>query len=316
LTSPAALIKIDGYISLLVEECMRSSHFISGRSALAAALTLVVALAASATRGAIVAHWTFDEQGGSAYGDQTGNHNATVVTNGTGTVAPVAGQFGSGVSFNNASGAQAANNAYMTFPNLTELMGPAAGSYSVSVWAATANTLSNNPILADWGTAPAGTNRFIYWFSVQNATNNTEGQPRGQSRAANTPIAPANIDIFARNAPVNAAGLAMRHIVWTWDKSSHVLTTYLDGAVVDTFTSTAPSFDLLQSDSAVGTIGRKSDTNNYFNGSLDELWVVNQVLTPAEVESLRTSNTIPEPASVGLAGVAAALLLLRRRQAV
>ena len=70
---------------------------------------------------------------------------------------------------------------------------------------------------------------------------------------------------------------------------------------------------MVQSDAAVGTIGRKSDTNNYFAGNLDELWVLNQVLTPGEVESLRTTNTIPDPASLSLATVAGAALLLRRR---
>jgi hypothetical protein len=72
--------------------------------------------------------------------------------------------------------------------------------------------------------------------------------------------------------------------------------------------------NILPSDSAVGTIGRKSDTNNYFVGNLDELWVFNRPLALSEVQSLRSTNSIvPEPAGLGPACAAAAGAALLRR---
>src|SRR5213078_2354378 len=116
-----------------------------------------------------------------------------------------------------------------------------------------------------------------------------------------------NTDIIARQAAVNVADNTFHHIVWTFDKPTKTLITYVDGTQVDTFTSAQASVDILQGDSPVGTIGRKSDTNNYFVGNMDELWVFNRPLTPAEVQSLRATNSIvPEPATFGLLAAGAA----------
>ena len=175
----------------------------------------------------------------------------------------------------------------------------------------TTNTTSNNPILADWGTAPAGTNRFVYWFSSQNAATNTQSQPRAQTRSANVPT---NVDIVARQAAVNVADGTFHHVAWTFDKPTRVLTTYVDGVQVDSFTSAQTNVDMVTSDSALGMIGRKSDTNNFFVGNMDELWVFNTTLTAGEVSSLFTTNAVPEPTSLGTLGVAAAGALLQWRR--
>jgi hypothetical protein len=269
-------------------------------------------LAPAAARGQVVAHWSFDQQNGAVYPDDTGNHDATVVTSGTGAVTSGPGQFGNAAQFNNAAGGQATNNVFMTIPNLTEIMGPTGSSYSIAAWIQTSNTTSNNPVLADWGTAAAGTNRFVYWFSTQNAASNTQSQPRAQTRSQNVP---SNADIIARQPAVNVADNVFHHVAWTFDKSTKVLTTYVDGVAIDSFTSGAANVDIVESAAPLGTIGRKSDTNNYFVGNMDELWVFNRVLTADEVSSLHTTNAIPEPASLAGLCVGAACALLRRRRA-
>jgi hypothetical protein len=105
---------------------------------------------------------------------------------------------------------------------LTELMGPAGPNYTIAAWVNTVNTATTTPILGDWGNAPAGTDRFIYWFSVNNS--GTQGQPRAQTRAQNLP---ANDDIIARQPATNVAGGTWRHIAWTFDKGSATLKTYV-----------------------------------------------------------------------------------------
>src|SRR6476620_7300619 len=219
---------------------------------LAITSVLATSLAGSEARAQVIAHWSFNSQSGGGYADQTGNHNATIVTNGTGAITSVPGVFGNAASFNNGTGTQATNNAYMTIPPLTEIAGPSGTSFSVAAWVQTTNATSNNPILADWGTATT-TNRFTYWFSSNNS--GTASQPRAQFRSSNSP----NTDIVARQATTNVADGTFHHVAWTWDKTSKLLTTYVDGAQVDTFTSAQAIVDILQSDSPLGTIGRKSD---------------------------------------------------------
>lgn len=283
---------------------------VAGNSLLVAGLLIVLTSPAHAD---VVAHWSFDSENAGVFADSTGNHDATVVTNGEGTITNEAGRFGNGITSNNIAGAQPANNAYLTFPNLTELMGPDAGSYSVSAWVKTTNTTFNNPVLADWGNSPAGTRRFSYWFSTTNA--NGASRPRGQSRAANTPVDPANVDIFARTIPSgNVGDDVWHHIVWTWDKDNTILRTYVDGVLADTNDVNPTNNNMLIGDSPIGTIGRKADDNRHFVGSLDEIWVVEGVLTDEEVVVLRDTNVIPEPSTLSLVGVAALLALRRRRR--
>src|SRR5262245_59665593 len=103
---------------------MWSRNSLGATAALAVGVILAMSWAGAAARAQVVAHWSFDAQAGGVYPDQTGNHNATIVTNGTGAIASGTGRFGNGAAFNNATGTQATNNAYMTLSNLTEIMGP------------------------------------------------------------------------------------------------------------------------------------------------------------------------------------------------
>jgi hypothetical protein len=262
---------------------------------------------------AVIAHWTFDTGAITLDGnnnvataaDTTGAHNATATVLGTSTGLSVAGRFGAGLQLNNATGTQAANQYYLTFPNLTELMGPAGGSYSVAAWVnIAAGNAANNAIVADWGNVPAG-NRFDYWFTVN------AGGVRAQSRASNTP----NDDIFARQpaAPLVNNG-QWRHIAWTWDKAAATLTSYVDGVQIDQLTAVPPPLDLMVSDSAVGAIGRKADNNQHFAGSMDEIWVATGVFSPATVLLLFNANQIPEPGSIALLGGGVLLLGAWRRR--
>jgi hypothetical protein len=253
-------------------------------------------LTAEVAHSAVIAHWSFDISTVTTDGsgnvltaaDDTGIHNATGVRNGTATSASVAGQFGTALQLTNTAGAQAANNYYMTFANLTELMGPAGPSYTIAAWVNTTNTADNNTILGDWGNAAAGTDRFIYWFSVNNSSG--QGRPRAQTRAQNLP---ANDDIFAQQPAVNVASGTWRHLAWTFNKSAATLKTYVDGALVDTLSAIVPPLNMTNSASTFATIGRKADNNRHFVGAIDEIWVLDEVIDDAAVQTLFTLNVAP-----------------------
>jgi hypothetical protein len=50
---------------------------------------------------------------------------------------------------------------------------------------------------------------------------------------------------------------------------------------------------MTNSASPFGTIGRKADNNRYFVGGIDEIWIVNEVLDDAAVQTLFNSNVVP-----------------------
>jgi hypothetical protein len=281
-----------------------------------------------------IAHWSFDAatittdaDGIVTAADQTGNHNATRVKNGTGVnVTSVAGQFGEAADYNNGFGAQATNNASFSFPQLYEIMGATAGDFSVAAWAKVpdngATAWDDNPILIDWGNAPTGTNRFTYWFQLDNVDTNAALRPRAQIRNSNSPPSATNIDIIATTLSSAQAGTAggptvfddgvWHHLAWTWTKSTGEMRFYTDGVLRHTQTSTQPlaNRDLLISDSPVGALGGKRDNNRFFRGAMDEVWVFGKAINAAEVLLLQTTNAnVPEPSSLILAAMS--LLALR-----
>jgi hypothetical protein len=263
----------------------------------------------------VIAHWSFDTgsitvDGGSgnvtSAADDTGNHNATAVINGTATGTSGPGQFGQALTFGNTN-PSGGNRYYLTYDNLTELMGPAAQapSFTVAAWVNTSFSAANNSIVADWGNAPSG-NRFAYWFSLQS------GQPRMQSRASNAP----NDDIVAFQTGSSIADGQWHHIAYVFDKPNASAFIYVDGNQAAQALSIAPPLDMLVAASAIGTLGRKADTDNNFIGSMDEVWIVDSALNAAEVNNLRSFNVIPEPCIPGIltAGLAGLFMVRRRRE--
>jgi hypothetical protein len=292
------------------------------------------------SRAGTIAHWSFDETAITTDGsgniltaaDATSTHNATTEIGGTGvSINSVAGRFGQAANFNNANqnGQSQSNNAWMSFPQLTEIAGASAGNFTVAAWVNVppeVATWDDNPILVDWGNAPAGTHRFTYWFQLDNVDSNLGLRPRAQIRAANSPPDPTNIDIISTTLSSAQAGTGggpttfddstWHHLAWTWTKATGQMRFYTDGLLrhTQTSTQTGSNLNLLVSDSPVGALGAKRDNNRYFRGAMDEVWVFDEALDDGHVLSLKENNVIPEPSSVWLAALAIGGALAGRRQ--
>jgi hypothetical protein len=283
---------------------------------LAAAVAGTCLVSKSAHAQTTISHWSFNSaglttDGGNITGtaEQTGNHNATnTVTAGSGAGSPytsnpipiansVAGQFGEGLTLTGFNTVAGGGGQFMTFPNLTELMSPnSAGptpSYSVSYWLKTTVTASQQfTILGDWGNALANPGRFTYGYGI----NFTGGVAQMRAQARNNLTGAGNgADIYARavNTPTLNDG-NWHMLTWTFNTTTGILNSYFDGAVVDTFQSTATDFDMIQSSSAVGTFGLKGDSGNFLNGTinLDEAWVINGAITAEQVGNLYACNDL------------------------
>ncbi len=309
-----------------------------------AAIIVAIALQAapcSTARAATIAHWSFDApaittdaNGILTAADSTGNHHATTQLTGAGVfITSTPGQFGEAAQFGNANAngqAQAANNAWMSFPQLTEIAGASAGDFTVAAWVNVADQASwdDNPILLDWGNvaAAAGVHRFTYWFQLDNVDSNAGLRPRAQLRYDNGTDNGGDIVATTLNAaqagtnggPTNFDDGAWHHLAWSWTKSTGDMRFYTDGVLRHTQTSAQPiaNRDLLISSSPVGALGAKRDNNRYFRGAMDEVWVVGRALSDSDVATLKATNVVvPEPAAAVTASLAAlALAGLRRRR--
>ena len=72
------------------------------------------------------------------------------------------------------------------------------------------------------------------------------------------------------------------HFAFTYDLENETLATYVNGELAMEFTVTEPidiTDDALQ-------IGRRLPNNYHFNGNIDDIFLFNRVLTPAEIETL------------------------------
>ena len=198
------------------------------------------------------------------------------------------------------------------FPELTELMAASApSSYTVSMWIKTLNTnFSGFAGLSSWGNSATNPGRFSYGFGP-----NTTTQMRAQARFDNGSTNGG--DIYARSATTPTLNDDNWHmLLWTFDTSNGTLQSYFDGALVDTFTSTVASFQMINGSSTLGSLGLKGDTGTFINGSIswDEIRVFRGVATDAEVQNLFALNVVPEPASVCLVAVGALLCAASRRR--
>jgi Concanavalin A-like lectin/glucanases superfamily/PEP-CTERM motif len=299
-------------------ECKVGSRLFSKIALLSASCmsTLALSPAVSHAQPTTIAHWSFDTptltvSGGNitVVDDVVGAHDASVSPTGVRNAAAsapfvvatdsVAGQFGQALRFN--------GNNYLVYPDLTELMqSNGAPSYSVSMWLKWLSTdapVGNSVYrtMSNWGNAApgiAGTNSsHVYGFGPQGPAT-----IRGQTRREDDPD---GSDIYARNANATVPGGQWHMLTWTFNTTSGVLSTYFDAALIDTFTSTAPSFQLADGLANFGTFGLKADdaTFQFANNQMDEVWVFNSILTPTDVETLFLQNGFgppPRPGDVDL----------------
>ena len=295
------------------------------------AAAFLLAAAGSQGHAAVIAHWSFDTGTLTTDGtnitsvaDATGNHHAAPGTGGTGgtgnqyvsaafpvATSSVAGQYGQSLRFN--------GDNFLLFNNLTELMAASGGpSYTVSMWVKTeangGTVGSAFAHLSNWGNEPSTNTtptRFTYAWGPATST-----AMRGQSRSQ-AATGTSGTDIYARQITTggthNDGNWHM--FTWTFNPTSGELSSYFDGTLVETFTSTAANKTMADSNSAVGGMGIKGDSGGFLPAGviMDEVWVFNQVLSPAEIALLETTNSIPEPASMALLGLGALGLLTRRR---
>jgi hypothetical protein len=238
-----------------------------------------------AARPQVIAHWHFDETGGTTAADSTGVPNGagetkTAVASG-GVVQSAEGRFGgSGVSIDGEAGS------YLTIPPLDALW---SGSYTIAAWVKPADTTSN-AILADISAPQA------FLFSVDTAARMTHRHAAAQ---------PATAAVWTGSGGTITPG-TWQHVAAVWDREAQTALVYLNGVpVYRTVVGKMPAELAMVRNARPWHIGRKQDSGDCFNGGLDELWVVRGALPGAAIVTLMNENRVAATQVVDLADLVA-----------
>lgn len=240
---------------------------------------------------AVLAHWSFDETSGTSYADSSGN-GYTGTAQGAG-VTHVAGEFGDAANFNGAS------SSWIKTPYVG---GFQSSSFTMSAWV-DVSASAINTIFSDWSSP------FSFRLYVD-----TDSKLTLQMR--NT----SGTDIFTDGLAKSTTTISNNtwHMVTAaWDRTSSstgTVTFYIDGVAAGSVNSSSANINVMNLTGHNYGIGLKQDGANRFNGSIDELWVLNSALSATQVNSLYLSNAIPEPAAAGILGLGGLLAVIRRRR--
>lgn len=250
------------------------------------AIGLCLLLGSTQAKAGLVAQWHFDETSGSVANASVGAINGVL----TGSAVFVAG----GISANAVSLDRSANG----LVNFGDNFGFASGSYTVSVWALTADTIAAVPVAKhEIGTGNG------YIMSI-NDIGDGAGTPTGKTHFYHS-------DNFSGNSSVSVNDLQWHHLVGIYDAVNHTVSQYIDGLPSGSSFSTGMtpnSAPLL-----VGGVQSSGNPTGSYTGLVDELMLFDHALSANEVSYLFANPSgIPEPSAVLLLGVAG-LAALRRR---
>lgn len=239
----------------------------------------------------LVAHWTFDETGGSIAADSFGSFDGTLM----GSSSFVAG----GVS-GNALSLVAAGNSYVDMGS--SVPGFTTGDFSIVAWIKTTAT-NGDAIFA--GKHLSG-NTSGYFLGV----NAIGGSGGAADKAAFYPTGTGN------NIPFSSTTVndnAWHQIVGVYTAGGNALI-YVDGGVAE---DSKASVAMAGNAAAflIGGITIGSSPTNQFEGLVDDVQLYGSALTQSEVAYLFSNpgKAVPEPGALFLALLGSLPLTLRRR---
>lgn len=268
---------------------------------LATALVFV-AIVRSASA-AVVAHYSFDEASGTSVADNSGNGNNGVLdVNGGSGALGAAGQFGNAVSLAGGSWVEATNT---TFSSIEM------SDWTVAAWVTATASYSDSLVIGEFS-APFPPNTGSRWRPMNPYL---DGNVHMFSTFRNTTgTQDIVVSDVANQIPNN--GTTWTHLAVTWDRAAKTFKSYVNGTLIDTQVSGLSNVDLLPFNTTL-QIGRKGLTTNpaqFWEGRIDEIWVLNSALSGGQVNSLMALNVVPEPSSGMLLWIGVIGFLRRRRR--
>jgi hypothetical protein len=259
---------------------------------------LLAVVLAGGVRAGTIAHWSFDDpDADGTYPDSVPNgHPATPVDKSAiqAYSGSPAAPFGKAVTFTGTP------SSYFTLPPLSNIQKT---SLSVAAWV-NFTTPGPNFILSDWKSSrEAG---FVFGVNPL-GPNKSTAQPIADLGSAELRSNSTNRRSVVRQALPNASVPLneWHHIAWTWDRESTTLTAYLDGKSLgeqrkQSYAANngwSRSLDIAINNNPMRIGSQEMPPSGtsapaVFHGSLDELWIFDEALTPIQMDNLVKTNNI------------------------
>ena len=217
----------------------------------------------------LVAHWAFDEGTGSTAGDSSGNgYDGTIHG-----AAWAAGKSGNALDFNGI-------NNYVAIGASASLDNMKAISFEA------------------WIKPKADT----HWHVLDKGDGDKRLYAEGNNLTLDGRVRYDTGGTHAYSQSVNHTVLLgeWQHVAMTWNISDNTTRLYHNGAEVSYRSQSVGTVHVQNDNDFPFTIGARGalGSGTFFNGTIDEVYLWNRTLTPAEILSHYNSQKIPEPAAV------------------
>ncbi|MDP3089753.1 MAG: LamG-like jellyroll fold domain-containing protein, partial [Nitrospira sp.] len=231
----------------------------------------------SAAHATTAGRWTFEEGTGSTTADISGNGLRGTLINGPRWIT---GKTGGGLSFDGADDYVQIPNLGMLSPQkLTVALWVKPSTFANSYW----NSTLANVGLHDWidgyyALALSTTGKLLACLNIGDGSEN----------------------MFYLEGPSISLG-QWHHLAMTYDNSS--LRLYVDGIPAGQL----PINRIRTTNQAPLILGRRGDSGHHFNGVLDDVEILSQALSPAEITGIMTGNQPATPTNAPLLTAASSL---------
>lgn len=234
--------------------------------ALSIALSLGVSIALPSQAASVVSHWNLDESSGTQAADSgPAGHNGTLA--GGATFVPGQGILGGALSLVSNTGS------LVNMGNVLGITEFPSGAFSIAAWVRSSTPGSQNQAIAS-KTDPANQSGFLFGFNVLGPT--TEGL------AAFIAISASPSGAIS-TTPVNDGQWHL--VVGTYAPPPGVSSIFVDSGPAEA-TAPSPAYTDNSAYFLLGGVTLNAQPVSYLTGLLDEVYVFDGVLSPAEVDAL------------------------------
>ena len=277
---------------------------------------------ALSSQGALIAHYTFDEDPGAAFAVDTlgGTSGAVGLSVNTGLL----GISGNAYEFTDTT----TQAGIVDMGNASFFAGPtglnASTQLTFSVWVSTIDSDANrNTVL--YAGSDTVTNSYIdLGVSGENGAQTVPTNPSvdGAASARNRPVGASGAQATGLfSSPTTVDDGLWHHLAMTIDRSpGGTLKLYVDGVLSGTQNLTTLAFPAFNN-FEIGRLGRFNGSfapTDYYGGLVDDVQVYNVALAPSDIAFLHDNPglaVVPEPSTLALAGLGLLAITGRRKRA-